>query len=71
MKKGHDDIGDIDSFIADDGTPIFAWLGGAMRLIDVNEAEASRIHSADIFKHMHIVELDELPQDIVDFLDDV
>ena len=51
VRRGHDDLGDIDWFRT--GTKAaFCWLGGPYRIVDPNKAEGSR--SFGIFEYVQI-----------------
>jgi hypothetical protein len=51
VKRGHDDIGDIDWFRTGD-TAAFGWLGGIYRIADPKQVEGSRTYG--IFDYVAI-----------------
>lgn len=42
IKRNHDDSGDVDWWMCDDGTAAFSWFGAIFRVMDPTTAEASR-----------------------------
>ena len=42
IKKGSDDLGDVDVFKANDGTVVFGWMGNYLRVVVPKESEGSR-----------------------------
>ncbi len=42
VKKGNDDLGDIDVFKSSDGMIVFSWLGGYLRVLRPDSVEGSR-----------------------------
>lgn len=52
---GHDSLGDVDCFAADDGMTIFAWLGGPLRAVDPADCEAARNSKWDLLEKVATV----------------
>lgn len=68
VPKGHDDIGEIDVFKANDDMIIVAWLGGYLKVIDPKNAEAARNTNFNLLTASENVEIPESFKKFIDSL---
>lgn len=61
VKRSNDDIGEVDFFNSTSGD-IFAWLGGPIRAIDVNQIDGSNSYSYELVNAIEPVEFDLDPE---------
>jgi hypothetical protein len=66
IPKGHDSLGEIDVFKADDGRVIFGWIGGYMTAFPARNAEASREYDPKLLTATAGV---VAPQDFIDYVE--
>lgn len=66
VKSGHDDIGDVDVFQANDGVVVFAWLGGNLRAMNPEEIQGSNSYHPELLKSSENV---VTPQEFIDFVE--
>ena len=66
IKKSRDDIGDVDMFVADDGIPVFSWLGGPMQVINPAKAEGSSSYDLKVLDLIPVVST-EIPESIKNY----
>ena len=59
IKRGHDDLGDVDWFSASDGEAVFGWLGGPKRLCNPTKIEGSSSYSASL---PHVLIPNDVPE---------
>jgi hypothetical protein len=56
IKKGDDDIGDVNIFQTFDNTIVFSWMGGYLRLIEPSKSQFSRDCDTSLFESSDGVE---------------
>ena len=70
VKRGNNDIGDIDLFKTDEGKKIISWLGGPLALIS-SQSEGSNLYDYEVIKSIKPVEIEknERVQDFINYIE--
>ena len=66
LRKGQDDLGDVECIKASDGSKIFGWLGGPLRMIIPSKSEVSIGYDISLIKPVDEV---SIPKDFIDYIE--
>ena len=69
IRRGGDDLGDVDWWKCDDGTVAFSWIGGPCRLIHPEKAETGR--DFRMFREACAIIPNETPEEARDMIDTI
>lgn len=66
IRKGHDGLGEIDVYKANDGTIVFSMLGGPLKIVNPRTCETSRDYDPSLLVTCDNV---DIPDGFIDYID--